>query len=79
VRIDKIDKQGVTVALSERNLKALLAKLHGHPPNSVATLVYESRLGWLIVKAEPDDVHYANPERDSSAPGAMHPETEDAI
>ena len=68
----------VRVALSERNLKTLLAKLGGSPPNSACTLTYDTRDGLvLIVKAEPDAIHYANPERDSPVPGAMHPHTEE--
>jgi hypothetical protein len=33
----------------------------------------------LIVKAEPDGIHYAHPERDSPMPGVMHPDTEEQI
>jgi hypothetical protein len=70
----------VKVTLSERNLKALLAKLAGSPPSSACTLTYDTRDGVvLIVMAEPDALHYANPERDSPVPGTMHPDTEDLI
>gem|GEM_PF-6708962 len=70
----------VRVTLSERNLKALLAKLAGSPPNSACTLTYDTRDGVvLIVQAEPDALHYANPERDIPHPGPMHPDTEERI
>jgi hypothetical protein len=70
----------VHVALSERNLKALLAKLQGHPPDSSCTISYAvPDLGWLYVTAEPDAVHYANPERDTPEPGEMHPDTEERL
>lgn len=78
----RLEVQGGTVrlALSERNLKTLLAKLGGSPPNSACTLTYDTRDGLvLIVKAEPDEIHYANPERDGPVPGAMHPDTEDRL
>jgi hypothetical protein len=78
----RLEIQGgvVRVALSERNLKALLAKLGGSPPNSACTLTYDTRDGLvLIVKAEPDGIHYAHPERDSPMPGVMHPDTEEQI
>jgi hypothetical protein len=67
----------VRVALSERNLRALLAKLDGHPPESARTIAYDTLDGYhLLVTAEPDAVHYANPERDHPWPGVMHPDTE---
>lgn len=70
----------VRVTLSERNLKALLAKLAESPPNSACTLTYDTRDGVvLIVKAEPDALHYTNPERDTPHPGPMHPDTEEHI
>jgi hypothetical protein len=70
----------VRVALSERNLKALLAKIAGSPPNSACTLTYDTRDGLvLIVTAEPDGIHYANLERDSPMPGVMHPDTQEQI
>jgi hypothetical protein len=70
----------VRVILSERNLKALLAKLEGHPRNSECTITYDTRDGvQLFVSAEPDAIHYANPERDLPVPGLMHPDTEEAI
>jgi hypothetical protein len=70
----------VRVTLSERNLKALLSKLSGHPPASACTITYDTRDGLvLVVSAEPDAIHYANAERDSPVPGRMHPETEERI
>lgn len=70
----------VHVTLSERNLRALLAKLSGHPAGSACTISYPvPDLGHLFVSAEPDEVHYANPERDTPTPGEMHPETEEHL
>ena len=71
----------VHVTLSERNLRALLAKLHGSPPESACTIAYPTRDGpTLWVSAEPDAVHYLHPERDvPGIAGAMHPETEEGM
>jgi hypothetical protein len=71
----------VHVALSERNLKALLAKLGGSPPDSACTITYDTRDGvTLVVSAEPDGVHYAHPERDvPGIAGTMHPDTEECM
>lgn len=71
----------VRVALSRRNLRALLAKLDGNPPDSACTITYETRDGaTLTVTAEEDAVHYANPERDQPGVfGQMHPDTEDKL
>jgi hypothetical protein len=71
----------VHVVLSERNLRALLAKLGGHPPNSACTITYDTRDGvQLVVSAEPDASHYAHPERDvPGRHGPMHPETEEEL
>lgn len=76
----ELDGRAIRVALSERNLKTLLAKLQGHPPDSACTLTYPTKEGYiLIVTAEPDALHYANPERDIPYPGPMHPDTERKI
>jgi len=70
----------VRVTLSERNLKRLLAKLAGSPPNLACTLTYDTRDGVvLIVTAESDAIHYAHPERDTHHPGPMHPDTEKRV
>lgn len=70
----------VHVFLSEKNLKILLAKLRGFPADSENTIVYQTKDGpMLYVSAEPDDVHYANPERDINSAGPMHPDSEAAI
>lgn len=58
--------------LSERNLRALLAKLT--LPESLCTLVMEDGALQVAVTAEPDGQHY-----DGRVPGAMTPETEDAM
>jgi hypothetical protein len=76
----RLEVQGgvVRVTLSERNLRALLAKLGGSPPNSACTLSYDTRDGLVLyVTAEPNDIHYTNPERDTPVPGTMHPDTEE--
>lgn len=71
----------VRVYLSERNLRSLLAKLQGNPPDSACTIEYQTRGGvTLSVTAEPDDAHYGNPERDVVGwRGPMHPDTEKAL
>ena len=40
--------------LTERNLRTLLAKLGGHPPNSACTIFKD---GWSV-RAVPDTEHY---------------------
>ena len=76
----EMQRRVVRVILSERNLKTLLAKLGGSPPNSACTISYDTRDGvHLFVTAEPDDIHYANPERDTPVPGLMHPDTEERL
>ena len=57
--------------LSERNLKALLAMVQGHPPDSQCTLAGD---GFMVI-AQKDEEHYDN----RPAPGVMDPETEAAI
>jgi hypothetical protein len=71
----------VRVTLSERNLRALLAKLKGHPPGSACTITYDTGEGpTLVVSAEPDAIHYAHPERDvPGVAGPMHPDTEERM
>jgi hypothetical protein len=77
MRLDRFDSEVIYVVLSRRNVLALLAKASGYPADSLCTIYfpgtdYEPR---LIVRVEPDDVHYAN----RHAPGPMVPETEDWI
>ena len=77
MRLEILSSTEVRVVLSERNLRALLAKLAGHPPDSACTLQYVTKDGvFLSVHAEPDTAHYNNPERDSPKPGELHPATE---
>lgn len=65
----------VTVTLSRRNLKVLLAKLDGHPWRSACTITNYD--GHLIVKAEEDDAHYGQRQAEGGpGPGPMHPDTE---
>ena len=40
----------VHVTLSERNLRALLAKLGGSPPNSACTIIYDTREPRAVVE-----------------------------
>ena len=76
MRLEK-SEHNFHVFLSERNLNALLTKLNGYPRDSACTLTYTTRDGeLLLVTAEPNAIHYANPERDSPLPGMMHPDTE---
>ena len=67
------DIGGIRVILSERNLKALLAKLQ--QGDSARTIVRRNEDGngplLVYVSSEPDDQHYGNRE-----PGEMHPATE---
>lgn len=74
MRLD-IEAGVVTVALSRRNLKALLAKLDGFPPNSARTITKEEDAGLLVVIAEEDDLRY---DERGYPPGEMHPDTEAA-
>ena len=65
------------VILSRRNLKALLAKLDGHPTDSHCEIYKDFASGRLYVRADEDGPHYSHTE--SHTPGLMHPETEEAI
>lgn len=53
--------------LSRRNLEALIAKLDGYPLDSHCTIERDG----IYVKAEPDEIHYAD-----RIPGEMHTSTE---
>lgn len=64
------------IVLSERNLRVLLAKLEGYPPNSNCMIGGGSGAPGVFVKAEPDDVHYGGR---GYPPGVMHPDTEERI
>ena len=68
------------LVVSRRNLRALLAKLDGHPPGSACTLIAPAHYGLVLISAEEDEVHYANLERVSAGigevPGSMHSDTE---
>lgn len=63
-----------SVVLSRRNLLALLAKLDGHPPNSLCSIDGGADAPGFMVTAEEDHFHY----RDRPA-GEMIEETEDLI
>lgn len=66
----------IEVTLSRKNILTLLAKLDGNPPDSACTIVGGDGAIGLIMRAEEDDVHYAELGRPA---GIMHPDTEDAI
>lgn len=59
------------LVLSRRNLLALLKKLDGNPLGSACTIQGGLDANGLFVKAEEDDVHYAD-----RPAGRMHPLTE---
>ena len=69
------------IILSRRNLQSLLAKLDGHPPDSACMIGGGSDALGFFVKAEEDDVHYADRVVPSGWKpyGVMHPDTERAI
>ena len=76
MRLDCVDRDLIHITLSERNLRALLAMLHGHPPESEVTINIQYFPGLVLaVHAEPDAVHY----KGRRSPGLMHPATEEAI
>lgn len=66
----RVDEDARLVELTRTNLRALLAKLDGHPPGSLCSLMKQ---GW-VVRAVEDDDHYTDQDR-----GVMHPATEEAI
>lgn len=59
------------IELTRSNLLSLLAKLDGHPPNSLCTI--GGGQGWWV-RAVEDAEHYADRPR-----GVMHPQTETAL
>lgn len=61
--------EGNNLFISERNAKALLAKLEGYPKYSFCTIATHDLEFFLTI--EPDEIHYA--DRD---PGKMNSETE---
>jgi hypothetical protein len=79
VRIETLESGFHRVYLSRRNLLSLLAKLDGHPPDSVCTIVGPE--DDFAVTAEEDIAHYTNPARGAAVgiAGAMHPDTEETL
>ena len=61
---------GIVVAVSRRNLLALVAKLDGFPKGSECAIHGDG----VLLSAEENDVHYGERE-----PGLMHPDTEEHI
>lgn len=66
----KVDVENKTIELTRTNLRALLAKLDGHPVNSLCTL---HKTGWYV-RAVEDAAHYTDRPR-----GEMHPGTETVL
>jgi hypothetical protein len=75
----ELDESGIRVTMSRRNLLTLIAKLDGHPPESLCTIGGGDAFIPYFVTAEEDDVHYAHPSRNGIPPGLMIKETEDAL
>ena len=69
MRLGRCDTEVVEVVLSRRNVLALLAKASGWPRGSTGVLTRPGAPArpLLVVRIEPDDVHYT-----SRQPGAMH-------
>jgi hypothetical protein len=67
-------RHSLDIALSERNLITLLSKLYT-PGSACAIEVGDIPGGFAtaLVRAEPDELHYAWPTREGAPPGAMHP------
>lgn len=78
MRLDRADEEVVEVALSERNLRTLLAKLAGYPSNSACTILRQGdpTEALLIVRGEPDALHYGSR---GYGPGEMDARTEQRI
>lgn len=68
---DRSGRRVVTLALSERNLLGLLAKLHDPLSQRTLTRFNDDGDMLFVVRAEPNDEHYQSRE-----PGPMHPRTE---
>lgn len=69
------DGTPIGLVVSRRNLLSMIAKLDGHPNPSANTLIYDG----FYLAAEENELHYSNPERDTSTPGRAHPDTETTI
>lgn len=78
MRLEIEDDGTVHVFVSERNVRALLAKLEGYPVPSLCTIYYPPQNGLpkFAFTAEKNDKHYAHPSRYGQGPGEMHPDTE---
>lgn len=68
MRIDGAGVDEVEVTLSERNLRTLLSKVARE--GSERTMVKQEGIIALVVKCEPDDVHYGDR---GYPPGEVHP------
>jgi hypothetical protein len=71
----------IHVVLSRRNLRTLLIKLDGYPPDSEMSIIGpdQPETPPFKVSAEEDEVHYNHPDRlatGAGAAGPMHPDTE---
>lgn len=69
------------IILSRRNLRSLLAKLDGHPPDSACTIQGGVEAWGYFVKAEEDEAHYASRAEwpQETKWGPMHPTTEEVL
>jgi hypothetical protein len=70
----KIDSENRTLELTRTNLRTLLAKLDGNPPDSCCTIGGHPAAEFWYVKAVEDEEHYSDRPR-----GEMHPDTERAL
>lgn len=64
----------IEVVLSRRNIEVMLAKLNGHPPDSLLTALGGGEAEGLILRVEENDIHYGDRPY-----GRAHPDTEAAV
>lgn len=81
MNVELIDEGGghvlARVTLSERNVRTLMAKIEGHPPESHKQLTRQvNHTVGLMVIVEDDEKHYGDR---GYGPGPMHPDTETAM
>lgn len=70
----RADPTNKVMELTRTNLRVLLSKLDGNPPNSACTIGgHPDADGWYV-RAVEDEVHYADRPR-----GLMHDATEQAL
>lgn len=75
MRVVDVSGGFVRIELTRRNLRSLLAKLDGHPPNSACTIISpDDHEVTVVVTAVEDVKHYG-----SRRPGAMIEDTEQEL